>query len=135
MDERGLYRPFVNFALILTGSVITLTIMTWGSDSLWLASSGNIVGIVLAILLAITGFSTGIWMLIGSAWRYHPRRVRLDLAFVYLAIGWLGGHIFLRDAPGLPLCMAGGVAIVIAYLMLRPFPALRRWVKDEDLFP
>nr|HID12358.1 hypothetical protein [Anaerolineae bacterium] len=130
------HRPFLYFLLVLVGSVVTLTIMMWSGISPWHVSGGNIVGGVLAALLTITGFSTGIWMLISPSWRRHPRHVRLDLAFAYLAVGWMGGLVIVQEASlGLAFCAAAGLPILVAYLLLRPFPALRRRAGDEELFP
>lgn len=128
-------RPFLYFVLVLVGGAVTLTIMTWSSGSMWLAPGGNIVGWVLAFLLTIVGFSTGIWMLVSPSWRRHPRHTRLDLAFAYLAVGWMGGQVMLQSSPGLLPCAAAGLSILATYLILRPLPALCHRARDEELFP
>lgn len=130
------HRPFLYFVLVLAGSAATLLLVTWGQGPLspWPTSRTIVVG-VLAFLLTIPGWSTGIWMLIGRAWRAYPHPRRLDLAFAYLAVGWVGSLVIFQDSPGMAPCAAAGLPILVAYLLLRFAPALRRPTTDEDLFP
>lgn len=121
------YRPFLYFVLILAGSGATLVGVTWDPSPPWMG--------ILAILLTVIGSSTGIWMLISPSWRRHPHHVRIDLAFAYLAVGWMGSLVLFRHAPGGWCCTLAGLPILGTYLALRLIPALHRTARDEELFP
>jgi hypothetical protein len=130
-------RLFLCFLQFLAGSEFTLLLLACGEGPLsgWGFTSGAIVAATLTFLLLIIGFGTGIWMLIGRPWCRYPRSRRLNLAFAYLVVGWVGGLLIFLDTPALAPWAAASLPILAAYLLFR-FPyILRRLTRDEDPFP
>jgi len=132
MREGPGYRPFLYLVLILAGSAVTLLLLTGMAGSLWAASGGNRWGGALALFLVVIGWGTGGWILTGRAWRPYPRSLRGDLAFGYLAVGWIGGIALFWDSPGVAYWLPGGLLILLIHFSSRLFYHV---AEDEDLFP
>jgi hypothetical protein len=121
------------FLLLFLGAGLTLAASTFGTTSEYTFSGGWILA---WIVLQLGTVPAGLLMLFSKDWRQLPLTQRLNVAFGFLGIGWLGWlaigfHICAREPYTFAFILLPGAVLATIYLLQRRAHA----IPPEEIFP